>query len=110
MMALTWLEISWSISPARIDGGRQIIRHHHGAREHLLHQFRNDVLGALVLCAGLGDLALLHDLVEQADGVRQILLRLRLLAPSLAGLAWSSSHFPVVAPSFAACRCCSAHR
>ncbi|MNT52730.1 hypothetical protein D3C72_1897690 [compost metagenome] len=52
---------------AGVDGGGQVVRHHHRAIHDLADQFGNEILGAGVFDAGLGHLALLDDLVEQVD-------------------------------------------
>ncbi len=51
---------------AGIERRRQVVRHHHGAVQHFLDQLADDVLGTRVFGVGLGNTALLDDLVEQA--------------------------------------------
>jgi len=57
---------------ARVQRRRQAGRHQHRAVEHLRHQFRDQVARARMLGAGLGDAALLDDLVQQVGRGRGI--------------------------------------
>ncbi|CAJ8693906.1 Uncharacterised protein [Burkholderia pseudomallei] len=50
---------------ARVDGRRQVVRHHHRAVKHLTDELADQILRARMLGFGFRDLALLDDLVEQ---------------------------------------------
>ncbi|KAG0943082.1 hypothetical protein G6F31_014776 [Rhizopus arrhizus] len=54
------------LGDACVKGQVEVVGDHHGTVEDFLRQGGDDVLGAIMLGLGLGDLALLDDLVEQA--------------------------------------------
>jgi hypothetical protein len=53
-------------SDARVQHGRQVVRHHHGALHDFTGEFADQIFGAVVFGGGFGHPALFHNLVEQA--------------------------------------------